>query len=131
MFCIGTDDETADAVSPEIDTSVSVFSKIAPKTKINNVAMAPTQHVFAKDGGQKSIKKVIWQCLVFITCFINIFCGLFQYLEAPIHTMVPIRIMCGFLLKSMVLQKSTWSFFCALYVDKRTIKIPDDQIKFW
>ncbi|XP_008190612.1 WD repeat-containing protein 75 [Tribolium castaneum] len=84
LHCLGGEIENAE--TPTVDEiSNSLFSMTIPQSKVDkNRSKEPIKHLYQKDPGQKNLKK---------------------YLESPIQTMIPIRIMCGSLLRSMIVQK--------------------------
>ncbi|RZC38720.1 WD repeat-containing protein 75, partial [Asbolus verrucosus] len=94
LFCLGSEEEVAD--TPQIDEfSKSLFSMMIPQSQTNTVhEKEPVQHTYAKDIGQKAIKKV--SSFFFVEIVLTLMN--FQYFEAPIQTMIPIRIMCNSLL---------------------------------
>jgi NET1-associated nuclear protein 1 (U3 small nucleolar RNA-associated protein 17) len=86
LYCLGAEDESVVATPSKIDeVTGSLFSMTIPQAQSDkSKGKEPVQHLYEKDVGRKILKK---------------------YLEAPIQTMIPIRLMCGSLLRSMVLQR--------------------------
>ncbi|KAJ3663535.1 hypothetical protein Zmor_007789 [Zophobas morio] len=85
LFSLGADEENLDTPREIQEISKSLFSMTIPQSQTDkNKSTKSVEHFYLKDIGEKNMKK---------------------YLEAPIQTMIPIRIMCRTLLTSMVLQK--------------------------
>lgn len=86
LHCISKSEEPyeyADNIE-DLTEDASVFSKLKPLTKTSNVKHTTKFHLFEKDMGYTSYK---------------------EYLDAPIQTLPPIRLLAASLLKSLVQQK--------------------------
>ncbi|XP_044269516.1 WD repeat-containing protein 75 [Tribolium madens] len=87
LFCVGSEMESAETPTEVDEISNSLFSMTIPQSQVDkSKSKEPIQHLYQRDIGQKNLKK---------------------YLEAPIQTMIPIRVMCGSLLRSMIVQKQS------------------------
>ncbi|CAH1122893.1 unnamed protein product [Ceutorhynchus assimilis] len=86
LYCISKSEEpyNYDYQNEDLSDQISVFSKMKPQVQISEVTRAIKHHLFAKDMGYRSYRK---------------------YLEAPIETLPPIRLLAVSLLKSLVLQR--------------------------
>ncbi|CAH0548148.1 unnamed protein product [Brassicogethes aeneus] len=85
LFCLSTDKEQSYSIEEEERIQKSIYSMLKPNKKSTGVkSQNPSKHLFEHDMSHKDLK---------------------SYLDAPAHTMVPVRFMCRVLLNSLVLQK--------------------------
>ncbi|KAK9875158.1 hypothetical protein WA026_005949 [Henosepilachna vigintioctopunctata] len=93
LFSIGvkhSEEYPTEYLEENIDgTSLSLYSKMMPYQKISNVVTENRKHLFEKESSHKNIQK---------------------YLDAPVHTMLPIRLNCRDLIKSLIIQKNSKDF---------------------
>nr|CAI5860409.1 unnamed protein product [Callosobruchus analis] len=75
-----------DEITEYEDVSEGFYSRMQPLSKVNMAKSSTVDKLmFEKDMGHKSIKK---------------------YLEAPIHTSVPVRLLCYSMIRSLSLQSN-------------------------
>ncbi|KAJ8959492.1 hypothetical protein NQ318_022189 [Aromia moschata] len=88
LYCVSGSENPTDATS-ELPEDGSSFSIMTPNHKTSLAQSAtPRRHMYEKDAGHVTLKK---------------------YLDAPIHTMAPVRYTCYGLLKSLTVQKDSVS----------------------
>ncbi|CAH1961489.1 unnamed protein product [Acanthoscelides obtectus] len=86
LFCLGETECMDEIAENEEVTSDGFFSKMQPHSRISMTKSSDVDKLmFEKDMGHKSIKK---------------------YLEAPIHTSIPVRFLCYSMIRSLSLQNN-------------------------